>query len=55
MPFGLGLPEVAIIVGLLVLLFGGPKIAELGKGVGQAITGFRHAIKEDDDEEEGKA
>lgn len=43
--------ELIIIGVIVVLLFGGRKFAELGKGVGDGIRGFKRALKESDDEE----
>ena len=45
MPSGM---ELFIIVAAIVLLFGGKKIPELAKGLGQGIKNFKTAIKEDD-------
>ena len=40
--------ELFIIVAAIVLLFGGKKIPELAKGLGQGIKNFKGAIKEDE-------
>jgi sec-independent protein translocase protein TatA len=45
MPSGV---ELFIIVAVIVLLFGGKKIPELAKGLGQGIKNFKGAIKEDE-------
>ncbi|OPX26939.1 MAG: Sec-independent protein translocase TatA [Campylobacteraceae bacterium 4484_166] len=45
MPSGM---ELFIIVGAIVLLFGGKKIPELAKGLGQGIKNFKKAVKDDD-------
>ena len=43
----LGVTEILLIVGVLLLLFGGKKIPELMKGLGSGIKEFKNAAKED--------
>ena len=43
----LGLTEILVIVGIVILLFGGKKIPELMKGLGSGIKEFKNAAKED--------
>ncbi|MDC9722034.1 MAG: twin-arginine translocase TatA/TatE family subunit [Urechidicola sp.] len=43
--------QIAIIVVLVLLLFGGKKIPELMRGLGGGIKEFKNASKEDDKEE----
>lgn len=43
--------QIAIIVVLVVLLFGGRKIPELMKGLGTGIKEFKNATKKDEGEE----
>ncbi|MBV8906318.1 MAG: twin-arginine translocase TatA/TatE family subunit [Acidobacteriia bacterium] len=45
---GLGFQEIAIIAILGVLLFGGKKIGDLGKGLGEGIRNFKSALKGDE-------
>lgn len=47
-PLGLGGPEVLVILGIAVLLFGGKKIPEVAKGIGEGIKSFKQAMKEED-------
>lgn len=48
--FGFGNPtEIAIIAGVVILLFGGSKLAGFGKSMGQGIKEFKKATSDDDD------
>ena len=49
--FGLGPMEIVLIVAVILLLFGGRKIPELMKGLGQGMREFKKASKVDDDED----
>ena len=46
---GLGATELLIIGLIIILLFGGRRLAEIGKGMGQAISQFRHGLKDGKD------
>ncbi len=46
----IGVPELLIVFFILVLIFGAKRLAGLGRGVGQAIKGFKEEIKEPDDQ-----
>ena len=48
---GLGVPEIAIIAGVLVLLFGVGKISGLGRELGSSIREFRRGVREEKEEE----
>lgn len=50
--FGLGGPELLLIMAILLLLFGGAKLPALAKGLGESIREFKKAAK---DEPEAKA
>ena len=48
--FGLGGQEIAVICLLALVLFGGKKVGELGKGLGEGIRNFKTALKGDEEE-----
>ena len=41
--FGLGIPELIIILVLVLVVFGAGKLPEIGSGLGKAIKGFKKA------------
>ena len=45
----LGLPEIILVVGIALLLFGPSKFASLGKGLGEGLRNFKSAMKEGED------
>jgi sec-independent protein translocase protein TatA len=45
----IGPTELVIVVFVAILLFGGSRIASLGKGLGQGIKNFKQGLKADDD------
>jgi sec-independent protein translocase protein TatA len=47
--FGLGFPEIILILVIVILIFGTSRIPELGKGLGEGIRNFKKSVKGDDD------
>jgi sec-independent protein translocase protein TatA len=48
--FGIGLPELLVIFGVALLIFGPKKLPEIGKSLGKTLKGFQEASKEFQDE-----
>jgi sec-independent protein translocase protein TatA len=51
MVMGIGFTEALLIAGVAILLFGGKKLPELGKGMGEAIKNFKQGMRESHEEE----
>lgn len=46
--FGLGLPELLVILVIVLIIFGAGKLPELGENLGKGIRNFRKATNEPD-------
>ena len=44
--FGLGMPELLVILVIVVIIFGASRLPQLGEGLGKAIKGFKKGISE---------
>jgi len=53
MPFGLGIGEMMIILVIVMVIFGGKKLPQLGDGLGKSIRNFKRALGAGDEEEKG--
>jgi len=42
--FGLGLPELVIVLVIILLIFGASRLGDIGSGLGKAIRGFRDSM-----------
>lgn len=49
--FGLGLPELIIILVILMIIFGVGRLADIGPALGRAIRGFRKGLSGQDEEQ----
>lgn len=52
--FGLGLPELIIILIIVLIIFGAKKLPEIGGGLGKGIRNFRDATSKVDKEDQKK-
>jgi sec-independent protein translocase protein TatA len=43
--FGIGMPELIVILVIVVLIFGAGRLPEIGAGIGKAIRNFKTSIK----------
>ena len=48
--FGIGIPEIAVIVVLALLIFGPKRLPQLGKTIGKTLKGLQTASKEFENE-----
>lgn len=46
----IGLPELAIILLIVIVIFGANRLPELGRGIGKAIKNFKEAGKDEPEE-----
>jgi len=48
--FGIGMPELIIILIIILIIFGAGKLPEIGSGIGRGIKNFKKATHEEPDE-----
>ena len=46
--FGLGIPELLVILAIVLLIFGPKRLKNIGSDLGSAISGFRTAVTDEE-------
>ena len=49
MPFGVGFPELIVLLVVLLLVFGAKRLPEMGRSIGKGMREFKDAVSGDDD------
>jgi sec-independent protein translocase protein TatA len=52
--FGIGMPELIVILVIVLIIFGAGKLPEIGAGMGKAIRNFKGASSEEETKEPEK-
>ena len=47
--FGIGMPELVIILVIILIIFGAGKLPEIGGAIGKGIRNFKKSFKENDE------
>lgn len=49
--FGLGVPELLVILVIALVIFGPSKLPQIGSGLGKAIRDFKKGVSSNDDDD----
>ena len=47
--FGIGMPELIVVLVIIMIVFGAGKLPEIGSGIGKGIRNFKKSVSSDDD------
>ncbi|HET6460849.1 MAG TPA: twin-arginine translocase TatA/TatE family subunit [Syntrophales bacterium] len=49
--FGIGVPELIVILIIVLIIFGAGKLPEIGSAIGKGIKNFRKSVRASDDDD----
>jgi sec-independent protein translocase protein TatA len=49
--FGIGVPELIVILVIVLIIFGAGKLPEIGGAIGKGIKNFKKSVRESDEDE----
>jgi sec-independent protein translocase protein TatA len=52
--FGLGVPELIVILVIVLIIFGAGKLPEIGGAIGKSIRNFKKSVHESDENEKAQ-
>ena len=52
--FGIGVPELIVILVIVLIVFGAGKLPEIGGAIGKSIRNFKKSVRESDENETTK-
>ena len=47
--FGIGMPEMLVILVIVLIIFGAGKLPEIGGAIGKGIKNFKKSVREDEE------
>ncbi len=50
--FGIGMPELVVVLVIIMIVFGAGKLPEIGAGIGKGIRNFKKAVSSDSDDDD---
>lgn len=48
--FGIGMPELVVVLVIIMIVFGAGKLPQIGEGIGKGIRNFKKAVTSDSDD-----
>jgi len=52
--FGIGVPELIVILVIVLIIFGAGKLPEIGSAIGKGIRNFKKSVRESDEDDKAQ-